>query len=193
LNLRPLLSAIFLVLIASAAFSAQPTLQYKITGLTQEALENAGDYLGSPPDSVYERSNFLFSARKQVEQSLNALGYYHPVVEMQVDREKPVWQLLIRVDPGARVHITEVDVRIDGQAENDPAFDKLLEEIPLVAGGTCTTATTKISKKTCSGLPAPEVISKENFSDTRFQSMLTLRKRWLNCTTIAVNGIALVR
>jgi translocation and assembly module TamA len=134
-NFRLLLPALLLVLIVEASFAAEPTLQYRITGLTQEALENAGDYLGSPPDSVYERSNFLFSARKQVEQSLNALGYYHPVIEMQVDREKPVWQLLIRVDPGARVHLTEVDVRVDGEAANDPAFDELLEEIPLVAGG----------------------------------------------------------
>ena len=123
-----------LLFFALGADADQPTLEFSISGLRGELLENARVYLGDMPDTEYQRSYFLFSAERRIEESLNALGYYHPAIELLLEREQAVWQLEIRVDPGERVRLTEIDVRVDGEASLDPDFELLLQTIPIETG-----------------------------------------------------------
>lgn len=129
-----LLLFLLLALSAPAVHADPPALTYTISGVGAEIRDNVRAHLGAAPESSYERNSFLFSAKRLVEEGLNALGYYHARIEMDLDREQAPWRLEIRIDPGERVLIDKVDVRVTGEASSDGAFDQLLAENPLAAG-----------------------------------------------------------
>ena len=122
------------MLIAGLAHADNDYLQYRIHGLDPEQLANTQAHLGPPPRSEEERDNFLFAARGLIQESLNALGYYQGEISFDLDDSGPVWQLLIEVDPGLRVRLGSVDIRIDGAAAADDAFARLLAEQSLRVG-----------------------------------------------------------
>ncbi len=130
--MRPKAAILALCLTFSAgAADAKVLLKYSIEGLSGSTLDNAQAYLGELPESEAERANFVYSARRQVGLSLNALGYYYPRIEIAVNREREPWRMLIKVDPGESVRLASVNVTLDGEAGQDPAFEELLEDIPL--------------------------------------------------------------
>ncbi|MEP4149298.1 MAG: autotransporter assembly complex family protein [Halioglobus sp.] len=126
--------ACYLLFVAGVAAAAKPVLDYELNGISGELLENAQIYLGSLPVSEDERDNFLFAAEKSLQQSLNALGHYEAKIALDLDRSSAVWNLDIAVEPGPRVKLAEVDIRIEGAASEDPAFAELLERNPLQPG-----------------------------------------------------------
>ncbi len=109
-------------------------LEYSISGLDGEALDNVSAWLGDPPETAQARSNFLFTAEDRVDSALRALGYYSADIFLNVTREEPVWTLEVAVIPGEQVRLREVDVRIEGEAQNDREFTRLFADIPLQAG-----------------------------------------------------------
>ena len=123
-----------LILCALPTLAADPLLQYHLSGLEGESLQNAQAYLGPPPDTEDERNNFVYSARQDVQFSLNALGYYQPDIALNLDKTQKIWSLEINVKPGPRTHLQEVDVAISGEAAEDKAFHSLLKQNPLQVG-----------------------------------------------------------
>ncbi|MBN7798640.1 autotransporter assembly complex protein TamA [Parahaliea mediterranea] len=127
-----------LVLCAWLALSAgalgAETLSYRLTGLDKPLRRNVEAWLGTAPQSEAERASFLVAARERVEEGLQALGYYHPEIDFELDRQAVPWRLEIRVDAGEPVRIARFDVQVIGEAADDPAFDQLLEGLPLKAG-----------------------------------------------------------
>ena len=123
------------VLVFPRPLAADPVLlEYQVSGLSGAVLENTLAYLGPPPDTEDERDNFVYSAEGQVRNSLIALGYYRPRIELQLAREQAVWQLAIAVEPGERVRIREVDLRVDGAAGSDASFEALIDSNPIRPG-----------------------------------------------------------
>lgn len=109
-------------------------LSYRLAGLDKALRRNVEAWLGAAPQSEAERASFLVAARERVEEGLQALGYYHPEIDFELDRQAEPWRLDIRVDAGEPVRIAAFDVRVSGEASEDPAFDQLLEGLPLKAG-----------------------------------------------------------
>ncbi|MDZ7785213.1 MAG: POTRA domain-containing protein [Halioglobus sp.] len=89
---------------------------------------------GRSPGHRSRAQNFVASARQRVSKSLQALGYYRPAIDIEINREQPQWRMTIQVDAGQPVRIREFDMRIDGAAGSDPVFEKLLAD-PGVASG----------------------------------------------------------
>ncbi|TDG13682.1 outer membrane protein assembly factor [Seongchinamella unica] len=126
------------MLIVLAALCALPAraqlLAVTLDGLDGELRENALAWLGDPPNTPQARTNYLYSARRKVEQSLQALGYYRADVDLNLKRAPDTWTLSITVEPGEPVVYGNVDVRISGDADTDPTFTKLLQQSPLKPG-----------------------------------------------------------
>lgn len=109
-------------------------LEYSLSGVQGAAKDNIEAWLGSPPETVQARSNFLFTARDRVDSALKALGYYRATIDLEIVREEPVWELLIEIDTGPPIEISSVDIMVTGEAESDPAFAALLADLPLREG-----------------------------------------------------------
>ena len=95
---------------------------------------NARAWLGQAPETSQERSNFLVTAEQSVEDSLKAMGYYNPTVNMVLKRTEPVWSLEITVAAGEPVLIGAIDIQLSGDAAADDAFAELIKSAPFVEG-----------------------------------------------------------
>ncbi|MEM8562160.1 MAG: autotransporter assembly complex family protein [Pseudomonadota bacterium] len=117
-----------------AEAEAKTALTYKLTGLDGELEKNAEAWLGDAPDSAQDRSNFLVSYQERLEDALKALGYYNPQISAELKRTDPVWSLDITVKPGPPVLIETISIQLKGDANNDKAFQNLLNPAPFKQG-----------------------------------------------------------
>jgi translocation and assembly module TamA len=128
-----LLPLVLLWLLHGEVF-AGPLLDVSLKGLEGELKENALAWLGAPPETAQERLIYIVSIERNLERSLQALGYYAPDIEVDILRTEPVWQARVTVNPGDPVRIRHVSVQFQGGVREDEAFDKLLSDVPFTQG-----------------------------------------------------------
>jgi translocation and assembly module TamA len=109
-------------------------LEFSLSGLEGEQQRNALAWLGAAPESPQDRLNFVISARERVADSLQALGFYRPDIDIDVQRTEPVWQMTISVQPGEPVRIRDINIQVLGAAASDVKFAHLISEIGFAAG-----------------------------------------------------------
>ena len=129
-----LIPIILIVLVPFPAGAGAANLAFSLGGLQGEQERNVRAWLGSPPETVPDRLNFVVSARDRIERGLQALGYYRPDIELDVQRNEPVWQMDIVVNPGDPVRINDINIQVRGPGANDPQFARLMAETDLVSG-----------------------------------------------------------
>ena len=118
----------------SSAAGAATTLKFSVVGIQGEQKKNVLAYLGAAPESDESRRNFVVSARDKVESALQALGYYQPEIEIDLQRTEPKWRLSIVVNAGAPVRFRDIDIQILGAAANDDNFTRLTSDIGFSSG-----------------------------------------------------------
>jgi translocation and assembly module TamA len=132
---RPIKFCLALLLLLPA-WSGAASLTFSVIGLEAEPelQQNVLAWLGDDPESAQERLNFVASARDRVERSLQALGYYRPDIDIEVQRTDPAWQLVISVDPGEPVLIGDIHIQLVGAAANDLEFARLISNVGFASG-----------------------------------------------------------
>ena len=125
---------LFILLLMSSAAGAATTLKFSVVGIEGEQKKNVLAYLGAAPESDENRRNFVVSARDKVESALQALGYYQPEIEIDLQRTEPKWRLSIVVNAGAPVRFRDIDIQILGAAANDENFTRLTSDIGFSSG-----------------------------------------------------------
>lgn len=126
--------ALLLAWLTWSPIAAAQLLDVRLQGLEGELLKNALAWLGDAPETPQARSNYLYTAQRKVERSLQALGHYRANVDLKLTRGKEPWSLLITVDAGDPILLREIDIRLLGAAADDPAFAKLVGASPLQSG-----------------------------------------------------------
>ena len=106
--------------------------EYSVEGVRGELKENVISWLGAEPATPEERSNFIASATERVSLSLKAIGYYEPEIAVEIDRSTSPWQMLVKIESKEPVRITAVDVRLEGDASADSAFNDVRASAPLL-------------------------------------------------------------
>jgi translocation and assembly module TamA len=84
----------------------------------------------------------------QVRKAIEPFGYYQPEITSKLVLDAKCWEAEVSVDPGAPVVLREVDIRIDGPASSDPAFQELLTPVSLTPGNALQHANYETLKKT---------------------------------------------
>jgi len=123
-----------MLLLMSCVADAATTLEFSVVGLQGEQKKNVLAYLGAAPESDQSRLNFLVSAKEKVEGALQALGYYKPEIEIDLQRTEPKWRLRIVVNAGNPVLIRDISIQIMGAAANDENFTRLTSDIDFASG-----------------------------------------------------------
>lgn len=113
---------------------AAATLHYSVDGLDRAQRKNVEAWLGEAPKTVEERAAFLVTARDRVSQGLQALGYYHPDIDLSLDKKAEPWRLAIRVKAGEPVEVNSFSLEIEGDAARDPAFDQWRKDLAFGEG-----------------------------------------------------------
>lgn len=78
--------------------------------------------------------NALEDESENIRQALHAYGYYHAEVMREVAQQNHCWQVTLTLVPGARTHIKEIDLRIEGEAKDDAVFQRKIAQDTLAAG-----------------------------------------------------------
>ncbi len=112
-------------------------LNIKINGDMPNSVEkNIRSHLGKLPTSSIERSAFIYKAKPNVEEALQALGYYRARINTKVNKNlaDDIWELTISVTPNQQTAIEQINITLLGEAQTDDAFKALLDKAPLKQG-----------------------------------------------------------
>ena len=72
---------------------------------------------------------------REVTAALRPFGYYEPKVESSVtDLGRGDWRVDINIDPGPPVIVQRMEVRVTGPGQNDPLFQRILQNLPMHVG-----------------------------------------------------------
>ncbi|WP_405599815.1 MULTISPECIES: autotransporter assembly complex family protein [unclassified Pseudoalteromonas] len=123
---------VFFIFFNTQAFSSEKVIEdYEIKGLGGELENNVALYLkqliGEKPTRTLRRY-----AKKQVENSIKALGYYSPVVEVDFDKNDS--DLIVKVERGPATRIESINVALNGDGKNDEALQALVKNINIKQG-----------------------------------------------------------
>lgn len=115
-----------------------PRVEITFDGLDAREERNARAYLGlaeEPCDAPEWRVQRRFAVTdREIAKGLKALGHYKPTITKSLNRSDTCWNATFTVDPGPPVTVSAVDVSIDGEAGDDPAFRALLADLPMKTG-----------------------------------------------------------
>jgi translocation and assembly module TamA len=70
----------------------------------------------------------------ETRQALEPLGYYEPEVAYDVKKEGELWKVVVRIEPGRPVRLSEVNVSVTGAGAEDRSILELLEAEEIKPG-----------------------------------------------------------
>lgn len=125
-----------LLLLTAGTLQAQP-FDLQIKGLEAALQKNVNDHLLSivHHDDVVLDSRLKAQLEQGIRGALRAKGYYEPQIELQFSNLKNSRRALVtaHVTPGKPIYIAGIKVTINGHAEQDTDYQKLLQEaVPTI-------------------------------------------------------------
>lgn len=74
-------------------------------------------------------------ALREAADALQPFGFYAPKVDCKVERQGDSrWRVRVSIDPGRPVQLTAVEVAVEGEGREHPAFRELLARLPMRVG-----------------------------------------------------------
>lgn len=116
---------------------AGPTVSVSISGVEDELLTNVQGFLplyrfnDKEAPSVGRLRHLHRQSEEAIKQALAPFGYYRPTMTLGLDEVSGVWQATYEIDPGDRILVQSVDIRVSGEAETDPTFLEAIENSSL--------------------------------------------------------------
>lgn len=115
-------------------FAAMPVLgQVVIEGVNDDANRNILAHLAlddEPCDAIQQRVQQRYrAAPAEIRIAMEALGYYQVTVESSLSFEPDCWAATFRVAPGEPVRVRHAELTIRGEAQQDPAFQPLFDQL----------------------------------------------------------------
>ena len=109
-------------------------LEARIDGLQGEAADNVRFYLEELDATQYAERRLEGEVVRRVREAMRVYGYYEPRVEQRLDASEPPQYVDLTIDPGPRVRVQHIDIRLEGEAATDTPFEETLEAFPLAVG-----------------------------------------------------------
>jgi uncharacterized membrane protein YkvA (DUF1232 family) len=129
-GIRSGLLGLLLALAAPAAL-ADSEVRVAVKGVSGDLLENVTAYVGRVgSDDLAAWRNTRTRLYATVQEALRAMGYYSPDVDISHDGKG----VTIAIRPGAPVRVRRLRTEFVGEADSDPAFAALRDNLPLKEG-----------------------------------------------------------
>jgi translocation and assembly module TamA len=131
-----------LLCLLAAPLAQAASVTVEVHGVDEEVRDNVLAYLSFEryrkggvelnADTVERLHNRV---EREVDAALRPFGYYEPKVESTVSEQgHGDWRVVINIDTGTPVLVDHIDVHVDGPGENDPLFQRILNNLPLHKG-----------------------------------------------------------
>ena len=142
---RPLSGAVaclLLLLCCAAPLWAADPVRVEVTGVEGEALHNVQEALTLPNGLVRDGKvdrlwleRFARQAKEKSRLALEPYGYYNARVACRIEQDRGEYRLLVSVEPGEPVRLSEVQVELQGPGGAEAPLRRLAASFPLVKGG----------------------------------------------------------
>lgn len=120
----------------TAAEDAAP--EVVVEGAPEPLAENIRAHLSLADEGCEPGPRRLKLIRKKTDEEIiragRALGYYHMDFTREIETTEDCWRLNVRVTPGPPVIVSDVQITVEGDAGDDPAFDEYLAGAALKTG-----------------------------------------------------------
>ncbi|MFK7856058.1 MAG: autotransporter assembly complex family protein [Granulosicoccus sp.] len=126
-------------IILALMISSGPALaatQLVVTGIDEALEENVRLLVGAPPPAQERRNlrRYIAGLPEQTKAAMSALGYFNPSVRVTRNVQGENTVVTISVQANDPVLVNELTLTIEGDANDDPAFNRVLAELPLLEG-----------------------------------------------------------
>jgi translocation and assembly module TamA len=109
----------------------------EVKGLSGELLTNVLAYLSieqqkfDPNLTELQLQRLHQRATEEITKALQPFGYYDPRIHGSLQFSNDRWLARYDVEPGPPVHVTSIDIRIEGAGKDDPDFRAVANNFPL--------------------------------------------------------------
>ncbi|WP_088329888.1 autotransporter assembly complex family protein [Lacimicrobium sp. SS2-24] len=138
LFLNPAKTLLRLLLLLSLACPlsafADSALDLKIEGANEAQHSNILAYLGALPKDPALVNRFIAKMPQRTQQAMIALGYNTAQVNLQIDREVQPVEVTLSITPGEPTRITQINVTVSGEGQQDPGFEDIIAAIRQQTG-----------------------------------------------------------
>ena len=116
-------------------FAADSVPSLELMGIKGDAAENIklsvdpGRYQCT--DSEWQLSYLKKKVKKQAQLALQALGYYQSKIDLSIKQANQCWTLVMNVQAGKRVILTQAHVEVLGELAELPAYTQFIKTLPL--------------------------------------------------------------
>ncbi|WP_372609517.1 autotransporter assembly complex family protein [Halomonas sp.] len=109
-------------------------IEASIEDLEGEVADNVRNYLQGIEADQYSRSRLESEIQRLAREALRVYGYYEPQVVQDIIGEVTPERVDLVIDPGPRVRIEVLDLRLEGDATEDASFREVIGVFPLAVG-----------------------------------------------------------
>ena len=119
-----------------AAMRIEASVRVSVSGVDGEVRDNVLAFIDGDVDLDSELAARFYRdrTRRQIQEALEALGYYQASIALELEPVQGEWALSAEIEPGPRVVVRTLNIRTTGAAAEDEAFERLLERLPLASG-----------------------------------------------------------
>jgi translocation and assembly module TamA len=109
----------------------------EVKGISGELLTNVLAYLSieqqkfDPNLTDLQLQRLHQRATEEITKALQPFGYYDPRIHGSLQHSNDRWLAVYDVEPGPPVHVTSIDIRIEGAGKDDPDFRAVANNFPL--------------------------------------------------------------
>lgn len=117
---------------AANSYAAERVIEdYKIKGINGDLEKNVALYLkqlkGEKPTRTLQRY-----AKKQVQNSIKALGYYSPTIEVEFNKDDS--ELVVKIERGPATRIDAINITLNGEGKSDTQLQTIIKNTNLKQG-----------------------------------------------------------
>ena len=84
---------------------------------------------GDPNMTAEQLRRLADEAARETREVAATEGYFSPQVDVRIDESGPEWKVFVKLEPGERTRVSEVEIRFSGPAAQDPEAQKLFKRV----------------------------------------------------------------
>lgn len=117
---------------AANSYAAERVIEdYKIKGINGDLEKNVALYLKQLKGEKLTRTLQRY-AKKQVQNSIKALGYYSPTIEVEFNKDDS--ELVVKIERGPATRIEAINITLNGEGKSDTQLQTIIKNTNLKQG-----------------------------------------------------------
>lgn len=161
-----------------------------VTGVKDDLKKNIELVVGKPPpvEEARKYRRYLAALPEQSAAALSALGYYAADIQVsdQTDKAGDKTVVTIKVTPNDPVRVNTINIQIQGEAQDDPSYIRVLDDLPIRKGNIFVSGQYESTKSTL--LDQAQDLGYFQFEFTESTVRVSRRKLTADITLIAASG-----